>query len=82
MAGELLSISDAARVLSDQYGQTVLPRYISDLFYSRVLSDAVCPVLSNRRIIPRGYMPTVAEALIERGRIVISQDPVPAGTSS
>lgn len=43
------------------------PRYISDLFYARVLDDSVCPVSSGRRMIPDDYIPTIEAALRERG---------------
>ena len=43
----------------------VRPRDISDLFYRRLLSDAVCPVVGGRRLIPSHYVPVVVEALRE-----------------
>jgi hypothetical protein len=56
-----VSVSGLAR----RYG--IAPRRISDLFYSRKLSDAVCPVIDGRRIIPADYVPAVEAVLRERG---------------
>lgn len=52
-----LTVSEAARVLGRR------PREISDLFYQRVLSDELCPVVGGRRFIPRDYLPVIEEAL-------------------
>jgi len=51
------SVSEVARL----YG--VSPRVISDLFYQRRLSDARCPVIGDRRIIPQDYLAEIAKAL-------------------
>jgi hypothetical protein len=56
-------ISELAR----QFG--VPPRVISDLFYQRVLDDAACPIVTNRRLIPAAYVDTVEQVLRERGLI-------------
>ena len=55
-----LTVSDPARELSDEFGQVVRPRDITDLFYKRVLEDRRCPILGGRRLIkngPRGGTP-------------------------
>jgi hypothetical protein len=43
------------------------PCRISDLFYRRILSDEICPVVSGRRIIPGEYVATIEAVLRERG---------------
>ena len=58
-----LSISDVARTLG------VAPKTISDLFYARTLDDDRCPVLGGRRLIPEEYVPTIREALTQRGKL-------------
>ena len=63
-----ISVSDCARELGAR------PRDISDLFYQRVLDDATCPIVTNRRLIPRSYVPAVKEALTERGRLLSQQE--------
>ena len=55
------SVSGLAR----QWG--IQPRKISDLFYSRRLSDDECPVVDGRRLIPEDYAPTIKQALRESG---------------
>ncbi|MEQ8788907.1 MAG: hypothetical protein RIC55_21525 [Pirellulaceae bacterium] len=60
MEMSVLFVSDAARELDAR------PRDISDLFYQRVLDDQRCPVVSNRRVIPRDYLPKIREALAQR----------------
>ena len=56
-------ISDVARKLG------IPPRLLSDLFYSRVLDDAVCPVVSGRRLIPDAYVPVIEQVLRDRHRL-------------
>jgi hypothetical protein len=55
-----LFVSDVARFLG------VRPRDVSDLFYQRRLSDEQCPVVGGRRLIPREFVPTIADALRAR----------------
>jgi hypothetical protein len=64
-----LTVSDAARELSDELGHVVRPRDISDLFYRRLLEDRHCPILGGRRLIPRDYLPAIVVALQGRGLI-------------
>lgn len=47
----------------------VKPRVLTDLFYSRVLDDARCPIVGTRRIIPADYIAEIERALVERGII-------------
>jgi hypothetical protein len=49
----------------------VAPRKISDLFYSRRLSDEICPVVDGRRIIPAAYVSSVESALRETGTLKV-----------
>jgi hypothetical protein len=63
------TVSEAARELTDRLGVVVRPRDISTLFYGRHLSDARCPILGGRRMIPRDYLPAIEGALRERGLI-------------
>jgi hypothetical protein len=48
----------------------VRPRDVSDLFYTGVLREDICPVIAGRRLIPEHYLPQVAAALYRRRRIV------------
>jgi hypothetical protein len=57
------SVSELAR----RFG--IPPRAISDLFYSRALDDAACPIVAHRRLIPLDYVQTVAQVLRARGLI-------------
>jgi hypothetical protein len=45
----------------------VPPRLISDLFYSRRLEDARCPIVSGRRLVPSDYVPEVERVIREAG---------------
>ena len=47
----------------------VLPRVISDLFYSRRLDDARCPIIGGRRLIPEDYISEIKEVLRELGHL-------------
>lgn len=67
-----ISVSDCARELGAR------PRDISDLFYQRILDDATCPIVSNRRLIPRTYMPVIKEALAKRGWLLDQREAAPA----
>ena len=51
--------------LARRYG--IKPRTISDLFYSRKLSDQACPIVDGRRIIPESYLPELEAVLREHG---------------
>jgi hypothetical protein len=66
---EQLTVTDAASVLSAQAGVTVRPRDISDLLYKRVLDVNRCPIVGDRRLIPRDYLSVVLEILRVRGLI-------------
>lgn len=45
------------------------PQRISNLFYRRVLSDRMCPVVNGRRVIPADYLAVIERVLRERGLI-------------
>jgi hypothetical protein len=60
---EYLLVSDVARRLG------VAPRAISDLFYSRRLSDGLCPIVGGRRLIPPYYLNEIEAALRASGRL-------------
>jgi hypothetical protein len=59
-----ISVSEVAR----RFG--VRPRVIRDLFYQRELSDARCPIIGGRRIIPAEYLPVIERVLRKKGLIV------------
>jgi hypothetical protein len=77
MTTDLLSVGEAAAVLSSELGQPVRPRWISTLAYDRELRDDYCPMIGGRRLILRSYLPEVARALRRRGWI----RPLPKGVS-
>lgn len=62
-----LSVSEAARRLSEEHGVTVAPPVISTLFYKRLLDDKVCPVCSGRRLIPEHYLSEIEVVLRKQG---------------
>jgi hypothetical protein len=66
---EQLTVTDAASQLSALVGVTVRPRDISHLLYKRVLDVTRCPLVGDRRMIPRDYLPTVLVVLRMRGLI-------------
>ena len=53
-----LTVSEAARAIPG-----AKPRDISDLFYHRVLSDDLAPLVGNRRMIPRESLDSIRAAL-------------------
>jgi hypothetical protein len=61
MQGPTYSISGVARQLG------VPPPAISNLFYRRLLSDEICPVVDGRRLIPQHYLGEIERVLRERG---------------
>jgi len=65
---DFLSVSEAARQLGAR------PKTISDLLYQRELPDDLCPIVGGRRLIPRGYLPTIRELLVERGLLQANSD--------
>jgi len=62
-----LTVSDVARELGGRFGVVIRPRDVSDLFYTRVLEDASCPILGGRRVIAREFLPEIERVLLERG---------------
>ena len=73
------TVSEAARHISRETGQTVSPQDISNLFYRRHLDDDRCPVVGRFRLIPLDYLPTVRHVLCERG--LLPPDPPGARTA-
>lgn len=65
---EFLIVSEAARALEIDMGIRVCPRDISTLFYQRELRDDLCPIVGGRRLIPRGYLPQIGNALRRFGK--------------
>jgi hypothetical protein len=66
---DLLTVSDVARALSQELGVDVGPRDLSELFYRRLLSDDLCPIVGGRRLISRSYLPEILDVLRARGSI-------------
>ena len=62
-----VSVSEAARELSEQFGITVRPQDITNLFYRRELRDDACPIVGGRRLIPRDHLAVIAKRLRRRG---------------
>lgn len=73
-----VSVSEAARRISDNVGFTVAPRAISDAFYKRFLDDERCPIIGGRRIVPVDYLPEIEAKLRERG-VLLSETEEPCG---
>ncbi|MHC4178633.1 MAG: hypothetical protein ACYSWU_14070 [Planctomycetota bacterium] len=69
MTPSYLSVGGAADELAQTSGQTIRPRWITDLFYQRELRDDLCPIIGGRRLIPRDYLPMIAIALRRHGWI-------------
>lgn len=59
----VLNVSDAARELGCR------PRDISTLLYNREVDDALCPIVSGRRMIPRELLPQLRQKLAEKGKL-------------
>jgi hypothetical protein len=62
-----LTVSDAARALSERLDPIVRPRDVSSLFYHRELRDDLCPIIGGRRLIPADYLPLIEMALRHHG---------------
>jgi hypothetical protein len=56
---DYLTVSEAAQEAREALADDVPPRLISDLIYQRILDVERCPMLGGRRIIERGYLPTL-----------------------
>lgn len=65
------TVSEVARHLSRETGQTVSPQDISNLFYKRYLDDDRCAIVGRFRLIPEDYIPTIKRVLGERGLISV-----------
>ena len=66
---DVLNVSEAARELTEILGENVRPRDISALFYDRALRDDLCPIVGNRRMIPRDYLTQIEWALRRAGKL-------------
>lgn len=62
-----LTVSDAARRISETTQSEVRPRDISTLFYERIVRDDLCPIIGGRRLIPESYLGVIESALRRRG---------------
>ena len=69
MTSSYVSVGEGADELTQTLGQTIRPRWITDLFYQRELRDDLCPIIGGRRLIPRDYLPVIAMALRRHGWI-------------
>jgi hypothetical protein len=70
---EQLTATHAASELSAQVGVMIRPRDISDLLYKRILDVNRCPIVGDRRMIPRDYLPTVLDVLRTR-KLIASKE--------
>lgn len=70
-----LSVSAAARQLSEETGVTIPPPVISTLFYKRRLDDNRCPIVGGHRLIPDDYLPAIKQALRDQGVLPKSEAP-------
>lgn len=68
----VFTVSDVARMLSEELGTEVRPRDISDLFYERKLSESLGPMVGGRRLIDSKNVVRIKETLVasrcNRGR--------------
>jgi hypothetical protein len=69
MAPDYVAVGEAADELTEDLGEPVRRRWITDLFYQGELRDDLCPVIAGRRLIPRSYLLMVVKALRRRGWI-------------
>ena len=65
---EFVFVTEAARELREKHGVAVRPHELTNLFYRRELSDDLCPIVGGRRLIPRGYLPQIADHLRNRSQ--------------
>jgi hypothetical protein len=66
---DYLSVSEAARQLSEEHGIEVRPQDLSNLLYHRAIPDGLCPMVGGRRLVPRDCLPVIVAALLDRGLI-------------
>lgn len=64
---DFVTVSDAARRITQDTGKTVSPQSISTLLYRRILDDSRCPIVGRNRMIPVDYLPEVQRALSSVG---------------
>jgi hypothetical protein len=65
---EFVFVSQAARELREQLGVQVRPQDLTNLLYRGELRSDRCPILGGRRLIPRAYLPEIANHLRRRGQ--------------
>ena len=63
---QFYGVSGVARKLTREYGEEVIAREITNLFYLGRLDGRRCPVVSGRRLIPDDYVPIIRQVLRER----------------
>ena len=73
-----ITVSEAARSISEKLGVVIRPRDISLLFYERQLRDDLCPIVGGRRLIPPDYLPQIESALHRRRHLQKVQGAVTA----
>ena len=59
-------VSGVASKLNHEYGEEVIAREITNLFYLGMLDGRRCPIVSGRRLIPDDYVPVIRQVLSER----------------
>jgi hypothetical protein len=64
---DLMFVGEATRELLAQYGIAARPQDLSNLLYRRALPTELCPLVGNRRVIPRDVLPLIASCLRARG---------------
>lgn len=67
-----MTVSEAARHISDMTGANITPRHISELFYNRKLRDDLAPIVGGRRLIPNTMLDAILIELRRAGRIPFS----------
>jgi hypothetical protein len=65
----ILTVGQAAREISSEFGVTVRPKVVSDALYAGALRDDLCPVVGGRRLIPRELLPNLVSALRRAGKL-------------
>ena len=69
MTPDILSVSEVARRLTEQLGREIRPRAVTMIFYHRLLSDDLAPVVSGRRMIHIDLLCDIARVLRRKGWI-------------
>jgi len=66
---DLLTVSEAARRIEDEYGGRVTPKLLSDLIYRRQIPDTAYASIGGRRLILAGHLDEIVAALRDRGHL-------------